>query len=129
MDSRKLVLKETAIVAAGSFVCAAVVVGVFAALGFFQWNVLWGALAGCIITTANHFFMSITVNMAVDRAEAGEAERGKKMIQTSSVVRLVAIGVAVVVALKMGVNAIALAIPILLLRPMLMVIGFFRKKG
>ena len=51
------------------------------------------------------------------------------MIQTSSVVRLVAMGVAVVVAIKLGVNAISLALPILLLRPMLMVIEFFRKKG
>ena len=129
MDSRKLVLTETAIVAAGDLVCAAVIVGVFAALGFFQWNVLWGALAGSAIVIVNHFFMAITVNMAADRAEAGETAQGKKMIQTSSVVRLVAMGVAVVVAIKLGVNAISLALPILLLRPMLMVIEFFRKKG
>lgn len=129
MDSRKLVLKETAIVAAGELVCAAVIVGIFAALGYFQWNVLWGALAGSAIVIVNHFFMAITVNMAADRAEAGEAEQGKKMIQTSSVVRLIVMGVAVVVAIKLGVNAISLALPILLLRPMLMVIEFFRKKG
>lgn len=129
MDSRKLVLKETALVAAGELVCGAAIVGVFAALGYFEWNVLWGVLAGSVIVIANHFFMAITVNMAADRAEADEVTQGKKMIQTSSVVRLIAMGVAVVVAIKLGVNAIALALPILLLRPMLMVIGFFRKKG
>lgn len=129
MDPRRVVLKETAIVAVGELLCSAVMVGVFAAFGFFQLNVLWGALVGSLVMTANYFFMAITVNLAADRAEKGEVQQAKKMVQLSSTVRLVAIGVAMVVGVKLGANVIALVLPLAFLRPVLMVTEFFRKKG
>ena len=104
-------------------------VGVFAALGYFQMNVLWGALAGSVVMIANYFFMAITVNLAADRAEKGEVTQAKKMVQLSSTVRLVVMGVALVVGIKLGANVIALALPLAFLRPILMVTEFFRKKG
>lgn len=129
MDHRKTVLKETGAVAVGELVCSALMVGVFAALGYFQMNVLWGALAGSIVMIANYFFMAITVNLAADRAEKGEVTQAKKMVQISSTVRLVFMGVALVVGIKLGANVIALALPLAFLRPILMVTEFFRKKG
>ena len=92
MDSRKIVFKETAIIAVGELVCSGIMVGVFAALKLFQWNVLWGALAGSAVMIANYFFMAVTVSLAADRAERGEVEQAKKMVQTSSVFRLLAMG-------------------------------------
>lgn len=129
MDPRKIVLKESAIVAAGELLCSAVMVGVFAALGYFQMNVLWGALVGSLVMSANYFFMAITVNLAADRAQKGEVLQAKKMVQLSSTVRLVAIGAAMVIGIKLGANVIALALPLVFLRPILMVTEFFRKKG
>ena len=129
MDHRKTVLKETLAVAVGELVCSALMVGVFAALGYFQMNVLWGALAGSIVMIANYFFMAITVNLAADRAEKGEVTQAKKMVQLSSTVRLIVMGVALVVGIKLGANVIALALPLAFLRPVLMVTEFFRKKG
>ena len=129
MDHRKTVLKETFAVAVGELVCSALMVGVFAALGYFQMNVLWGALAGSVVMIANYFFMAITVNLAADRAEKGEVTQAKKMVQLSSTVRLVVMGVALVVGIKLGANVIALALPLAFLRPILMVTEFFRKKG
>ena len=129
MDHRRIVLKETFAVAVGELVCSALMVGVFAALGYFQMNVLWGALAGSIVMIANYFFMAITVNLAADRAEKGEVTQAKKMVQLSSTVRLVVMGVALVVGIKLGANVIALALPLAFLRPILMVTEFFRKKG
>ena len=129
MDHRKTVLKETFAVAVGELVCSALMVGVFAALGCFQMNVLWGALAGSIVMIANYFFMAITVNLAADRAEKGEVTQAKKMVQLSSTVRLIVMGVALVVGIKLGANVIALALPLAFLRPVLMVTEFFRKKG
>ena len=129
MDPRKIVLKESAIVAAGELILSALMVGVFAALGHFQMNVLWSALAGSFIMTANYFFMAIIVNLAADRAEKGEVQQAKKMVQLSSTVRLVAIGLAVFVGVKLGANIIALALPLVFLRPVLLVTEFFRKKG
>ncbi len=129
MDHRKTVLKETFAVAVGELVCSALMVGVFAALGYFQMNVLWGALAGSVVMIANYFFMAITVNLAADRAEKGEVTQAKKMVQLSSTVRLIVMGVALVVGIKLGANVIALALPLAFLRPVLMVTEFFRKKG
>lgn len=129
MDHRRIVLKETFAVAVGELVCSALMVGVFAALGYFQMNVLWGALAGSVVMIANYFFMAITVNLAADRAEKGEVTQAKKMVQLSSTVRLVVMGVALVVGIKLGANVIALALPLAFLRPILMVTEFFRKKG
>lgn len=129
MDSRKIVFQETAIVIAGELICSAIMVGVFAALGHFQMNVLWGAAAGCGIMTINYFFMAMIASLAADRAEKGEVQQAKKMIQLSSVTRLVLMGLALFVGIRLGANAIALLLPLLFVRPTLLVAEFFRKKG
>lgn len=129
MDSRKIVYKETAIIAIGELTLSAAMVGVFAALGYFEWNVLWGALFGCAVMIANHFFMAVTVSLAADRAERGEVQSAQKMVQLSSTVRLVAIGVVLAIGIKLGANILALLLPVLFTRPILLLSEFFRKKG
>ena len=129
MDPRRVVLKETAIVAVGELLCSAVMVGIFAAFGFFQLNVLWGALVGCLAMTANHFFLAVTVSLAADRAQAGDPKGAERSIQLSGIVRLLAVGAAVVIAIKMGCNALAAILPLAFARPILMLAEFFRKKG
>lgn len=129
MDSRKIVYKETAIVAVGELVLSAVMVAVFALLGCFKMNVLWGALTGCLVMTLNHFFLAVTVSAAADRAERGQTKQAQNMIQLSGVVRLFAIGAAMVIGIKLGANVIALVLPLAFARPILMLSEFFRKKG
>ena len=129
MDSRKIVLKETCIIAVGEIICSAITVGIFAALGYFQMNVLWGSLAGCGIIIANYFFMAVFASLAADRAAEGNTARAKKMIQLSSLVRLLMMGLLLFAGFKLGANTIALALPLLLVRPILLVAEFFRKKG
>lgn len=129
MDSKKIVFRETAIVAVGEVICCAVMVGVFAALGYFRMNVLWGALAGAGVMIANYFFMAVTVSLAADRAQEGQTQQAKKMVRASSVVRLVLMAVVLVAGIKLGANVIALALPLVFVRPILMVAEFFRKKG
>lgn len=129
MDSRKIVFHETGIVAAGELVCSAVMVFVFVALGFFQMNVLWGAVAGCGIMIVNYFFMAMIASLAADRAEKGQTQQAKKMIQLSSVSRLVLMGLALFVGIRLGANVVALVVPLLFVRPTLLVAEFFRKKG
>ena len=128
MDSRKSVMKEVLLVALGEVLLSGIMVGVFAALGYFKMNVLWGALLGSLVIVMNHFFLSITVSLAADRAEQGDVPQAQKMIRLSSMVRLVAMGAAVVVAIKLGANVLALLLPLLFVRPILMVGEFFRKK-
>lgn len=129
MDSRKIVYRETAIVAVGEIVLSAAMVGVFAALGFFKMNVLWGALGGCATMIVNYFFMAVTVTLAADKAQDGQVQQAQKMVQLSSVVRLLLMGVVMFVGIKLGANVIALVLPLAFARPVLMLSEFFRKKG
>ena len=128
MDIRKTVLKETAVVAIGELVCSAVMVGIFAALGRFSLTVLFSALAGCTVITVNYLFMAITVSLAADRAEAGDATKAKNMVQLSSTVRLVCMGLLLFLGIKLGADVVALVLPLVFLRPILMVAEFFGKK-
>ncbi len=104
-------------------------VAVFAALGYFQMNVLWGALAGCLIMTGNYFAMAVTVSLAADRAERGEVKQAKGAVQLSSTIRLLTMGVLAVACIKLGANALAVLLPLAFARPVLMLAEFFRKKG
>ena len=129
MDSRKIVWKETAIMAVGLLLCGAAMVAVFALLGYFQMNVLWGALAGSLVMIANFFLMAVVVTLATDRANNGQVKQAQKMVQLSSLVRLLLMGGALFVAIKSGTNVVATALPLAFARPTLMLAEFFRKKG
>lgn len=113
----------------GELICSGIMVGVFAALGKFSLAVLLSALAGSVIMTANYFFMAVTVSLAADKAEKGEVEQGKKMISLSSTVRLILLGILLFAGIKLGGNVIALVLPLVFARPILMLSEFFRKKG
>ena len=130
MDSRKNVLKDVAILAAGELILTAVMVGIFAALGYFKMNVLWGALTGCLVMILNHLFLAITVTLATEKAaQENDHKSAQIMIQLSGFVRLLLIGAVSVVAIKLGANVLAVLLPLAFARPVLMVAGFFRKKG
>ena len=128
MQARKHVFRETGIMAVGQLIGGALTVAVFWALGYFQPNVLWGVLAGCLVTLGNYFFMAVTVDLAADRAEKGEVQQAQKMVQLSSTVRLVVMGLVLFLCIRMGANVVALLVPLLLERPILMLSEFFRKK-
>ena len=129
MDSRKIVFRETAIIAIGELVCSGIMTLIFAALGYFQMNVLWGALAGSLIMIVNYFFMAVTVSLAADRAQDGQVQQAQKMVRLSSTVRLIAMAGALFIGVKLGANVLALALPLTFARPILMLAEFFRKKG
>lgn len=129
MDSRKIVYRETGIIAIGEVVCSAIMVGVFVLLGQFQMNVLWGALAGSMVMIVNYFLMAVVVTLATDKAREGEAKRAKNMVQISSLVRLLLMGLVLFLGIKLGANVIALVLPLLFARPTLLLAEFFRKKG
>ena len=129
MDIKKAVYKETLLVTVGVLLCSALMVGVYALLGYFSFNVLFSALGGSAVIIANYFFMAVTVSLAADKAEAGDPKKAKNMISLSSMVRLLLMGGALFVGIKAGANVVALALPLVFLRPVLMLGEFFRKKG
>lgn len=130
MNARKFILRETALLAAGELACVAVMVGVFALLGYFDYKVILGGVFGLLIAVGNFFFMAIASDAAADKAAEDDVKTGKSMIKVSYGARLLAIGVLLFVFAKSGhCNLIALVCPLFFVFPIITVIEFFRKSG
>ncbi len=129
MDSRKIVYHETAIIAIGEVLLTALMVGVFALIGKFDISVLLGAIVGCVVTVANFFFMAVVASLAADRAQKQDVEGGKKLLKASQLYRLLAVGgILAACAISKKFDVIAMVIPLLFVRPILLISEFFRKK-
>ena len=129
-DSRKLVLKETAIVALGEAICVALMCGVYALLGKFDLSVVLGGLVGLLVATGNFFALAVVATLAADKAEAGDPVSGQKLMKSSYPIRLLVMAGVLILCAKSGFfNVIALALPLLFVRPTLTIAEFFRKKG
>ena len=130
MDSRKLVLKETAIILCGEAVCVGAMLGVYALLGYFDLAVLLGGIVGAVVAAANFFFMAMMTQLAADRAENQDVDGGKKLLKASYPIRLLVLALVLIACGKSGIfNILALVLPLVFVRPVLMVAEFFRKKG
>ncbi len=130
MDARKIVLRETAIVAVGQVICTAVMYGVFALLGRFDVTVLLGGVVGAVLAIANFFFMAVSVSLAADKAVAQDVAGGRKLTKTSYILRLVVIFVVLFAFVKSGLcHVLAAVLPLAFVRPIITVAEFFRKSG
>ena len=129
-DSRKLVLKETAIVALGEAICVALMCGVYALIGKFSFSVLWGGLVGLLVATGNFFFLAVIATLAADRAENQDVAGGQKLMKSSYPIRLLVMAGVLILCAKSGYfDVIALVLPLVFVRPILTIAEFFRKKG
>ena len=130
MDSRKLVIKESAIVLLGVSLCSAAMVGIFALLGKFDSAVLLGALVGTVLSTLNFFFMAVIAMMAADKAESQNVKGGEALIRGSYPVRMILLFIILFAFAKSGLcNPIALVVPLIFVRPTITIAEFFRKSG
>lgn len=130
MNSKKIVFKETGIVAAGVFLCTAVMIGVFALLGKYDTSVLLGGAAGALLAVGNFFFMAVGITLAADKAEKQEVNAGKLLARNSYLIRLLVLAVLLFACAKSGVfNLFALVLPLIFVRPSLTIAEFFRKTG
>ncbi len=130
MDSRKLVLVETGIVAIGEVICSAVMIGVFALLGYYDTAVLFGGILGSLLAVLNFFLMAIGVNLAADKAADQNVKGGKALLQGSMLLRYLVLFVVLFAGVKSGLcNPFASVIPLVFVRPVLALREFFRKPG
>lgn len=130
MDARKIVLKEAMTVAIGVAVCTAMMIGVFALLGRFKMDVLWGGLIGAVLSVANFFFLAVIASLAADKAQQQDVAGGQKLIKGSYPIRLIVLALLLIVFAKSGFcNVIALVGPLLFVRPVIVLAEFFRKRG
>lgn len=130
MESRKFVIKETGIILIGELICSAAMVGVFALLGYFNGTVLLGAVIGSVLSALNFFFMGVSATIAADKAVNQDVKGGKAVIKSSYSLRLAVLFVLLFAFAKSGLcNPIALAVPLVFVRPIIAVSEFFRKSG
>ena len=130
MESRKIVYRETGIVAIGVVVCTAVMMLVYALLGRFELSVLWGGLTGAVLSIGNFFLMALGTSLAADKAENQDVKGGSLLVRNSYMLRLLVLFLILIFCAKTEVfNLIALVLPLVFVRPTLTVVEFFRKKG
>ena len=125
METRKIVLHETGIIAIGECIGVAAMFAIFALLG----RVL-GGLIGAVLTILNFFLMAVNANSAADKAVNQDVKSGKAMLQFSYAGRLAMIFVILFACVKSGLcNVFAIVIPLLFVRPTITIAEFFRKSG
>ena len=130
MDSRKIVLQETSVIAIGEAICVPLMTLAFFLCGHFDRTVVFGGIAGALIATANFFFMAMSTSLAADKALQEDVKGGQATMQFSYIFRLIFMFGALAVCAKSGVmDLLALVIPVLLVRPIIMIAEFFRGKG
>ena len=129
MDFRKMVLKETGIVAIGEVIGVAAMYGIFALLGKFDSTVLIGGLVGGVMAILNFLVMAIGVNMAADKAVAQNVAGGQLTIRGSYFIRMILLFVILFAFAKSGIaDAIALVVPLIFVRFTITFAEFFRRK-
>ena len=129
-ESRRLVLKETAIVAICELIGVAIMCAVYALIGKFALSVLLGGLVGFLVATGNFFALAVVATLAADKAEAGDPDSGQKLMRSSYPIRLLVMaGVLILCARSGACDVIALVLPLLFVRPILTIAEFFKKKG
>jgi hypothetical protein len=130
MDVRKIVLKETLVVAVGQIVCVGAMLGIYALLGSFGSTVLLGGIAGGLAAILNFFFMAISAMKAADKAEEQNVKGGQLTMRLSFLIRLAVLFIVLFALIKSGLcDVLATVLPLLFVRPILFVADFFRKPG
>ena len=129
-ESRKIVWTQTAKIAIGEAVCLALMYGVYALLQRLALPVILGGLVGTVLAIGNFFFMAVIATLAADKAEAQDVEGGQKLMNSSYPIRiLVLAAVLILCARSEWFDVLTLVLPLLFVRPILMISEFFAKKG
>ena len=129
-ESRKYVIKQTLVILLGEAVGLALMFAVYTLLKKFGMPVLLGGLIGALLAAGNFFFMAMIATLAADRAEKQDVEGGQKLIKSSWPIRLAVLAGALYLCAKSGYfDVLALALPLVFVRPILTVQEFFKKKG
>ena len=129
-ESRKIVWKQTAIVAIGVLICVGVMFGIYALLHKLALPVILGGAVGALLAIGNFFFMAVVATLAADKAQAQDVEGGVKLMKSAYPIRiLVLAGVLFVCAASKYFDVLALALPLLFVRPVIFLNEFFTKKG
>ena len=142
MQKSKLPLFEIFAMIIGELIVSLIIVGAYLIIGngSVHYSVITGAALGSVVTILNFLFLAITTNRAVDKvmAERGDAEmdedeaaefaaKHKSSIQAAAkvsyIVRTLTIAATLVLAFLLDnvFDVIATLVPLVMLRPILMI--------
>lgn len=128
MENRRSVITQTLKYAVGILIGVVLMVLIYFAIGKFSAAVFIGAAVGFVISVGNFFFMCLALTNAVDSTD--DPAKASAKARGGYVLRMAAIALLLIVALKSGYcDTIATVVPLLLVRPVLMIIEFFGKSG
>ena len=128
IDSRKFILRKTVVIAIGQALCIAVMIGIFALLGYYDRSVLLGGIFGGIIAIGNFFAMAVCADLAADKAERGNVQSGQALVRASYIGRLAVVAILLFALVKSGLcHVLAAVLPLIFNRPILTVSEFFVK--
>lgn len=127
--SRRYVINQTLLILAGEAVCTAAAWAVFALLDKFDAAVFLGSMVGMLAATGNFFALAVAATLAADMAEKQDVEGAQKLLRGSYPIRLVVMAAVLFLCGKSGYfNVIAMALPLLAVRPIIAVSEFLKKK-
>ena len=129
-ESRKIVWKQTTGIAIGEVICLGIMYGVYALLHKLALPVILGGIVGAVLAVGNFFFMAVIATLAADKAQAQDVEGGKKLMKSSYPLRiLVLAGALIICAASNYFDILALGLPLLFVRPIIVVKEFIAKRG
>ena len=148
MEDKSSAKMQIIFLAVGEVAVSAIICLVYFLLGKFDTAVVLGALLGSVVTVLNFLFLTVTVNREVDKYLALRKEREMseeeaeafarehtaaiQMAATRSfIIRTISMLAALVAAFLLTdlFLPLATAIPLLMFRPLLYVLGLIKKKG
>ena len=148
MESKSAATKQILLLALGEIIVSVLICLIYFLVGYFEFQVVWGALLGSGVTIANFALLTISVNRAVDKylelrgsreMDDEEAEKFanehamavQNAATRSFIIRTVSMLATLVAAflLTSWFSPLATAVPLLMFRPLLYVLELIRKKG
>lgn len=116
--------------ALGYTVCVWVMIGIFTLLGQYDRTVLLGSMVGGGVALANDYLMIWFANLAADKAEKQDVAGAQKLIRLSYMGRMIGMAFIMILCGRSGrFHVIALAAPLIFIRPILTMTGRIRQKG
>ena len=136
MKPQEAVVKETGHIAIGTLIMTAVMLIVFAVIGRFSLNVLFGGLYGFALAVANFFFLGLTVQRVAEGAQKLQGEEVDpdavklaklKMRQSYMLRMLLGAGLLIVALAVLKLNWIACVCPLIFPRITISAMDVFKR--
>ena len=146
MKNKSLPLFETALILLGEIIVSLIICGVSLIFDWFSYKIVTGVVLGSAVTTLNFLFLAISTSRAFDKAVAARGTREmnedeiekftalhqqnmNNAVKISFIVRTLTMLATLIVAFILDVfNVLATLIPLLMLRPIIMIEALIREK-